>query len=146
MNIVTGLEEKNVLHRVPWQELSSTDDVADKYHRPFLLHTTTRDWINAIFLKSADQRQKWALLACSYCVHIIKKLEQKSLQSEINFLGHLMLPHAEKCYELNTLLDNDTRNQIEWHVLGNLCMTQGSVLNYSSQVRLIQVSIILIQV
>jgi tetratricopeptide (TPR) repeat protein len=127
MNIVTGLEEENVLQRVPWHELSFTDDLADNYDQPFLLHETSRGWVNARLLENPAQKRKLVGLACLYSVRVIKKHEEECMWSDIPSLRRLMLPHAERCYELRADLDTDTRDEIEWHVLGNLCMNQGAM-------------------
>lgn len=123
-SIVSYLAEQNVLQRVSLQEFSSTEDL--HCHRPFLLHKAAREWIEDHLLKDPVHKARSAWLACFYCVQIIKRHGQTGSLLEIQSFGRLIAPHAQKCYDLHHLLDKESLRSIEWHVLGNLCMTQGA--------------------
>lgn len=74
-----------------------------------------------------------AWLACNVCVDGIRKKELDSVTlPEIHDFGRIMAPHAKTCYDdwssvLARWTDNDDDKDIDWHVLGNVCMTQGAL-------------------
>jgi tetratricopeptide (TPR) repeat protein len=114
-----------VIQQVPLTELSFEDD--PQLQSPFLLQEPARGWVNENVLNSAANKANNARLACSYCVGAIKRHDKRAVLSESQSFARLMLPHANQCYKtLRHDLEKDSLDDVEWQVLGNLCMAQGA--------------------
>lgn len=92
----------------------------------FILDPTARDHVRAT-LKDGEQKEN-AWLACNICVDGIREQETtSSYLREIHDFGRIMAPHAKACYDdWSSILEHD-EDDVAWHVLGNVCMTQGAL-------------------
>ncbi|KAK1240587.1 hypothetical protein MKX07_004615 [Trichoderma sp. CBMAI-0711] len=90
----------------------------------FVLDPAAREHVRAT-LKDGEQEEN-AWLACNICVDGIRERETTSSSlSEIHDFGRIMAPHAKACYDdWSRILERDD-DDVAWHVLGNVCMTQG---------------------
>ena len=79
---------------------------------------------------SEGERLENAWLACQMCVGSIRQNSADSTTlREVHSFGKIMAPHAKTCYDdwapaLESIPDS---SNVAWHVLGNVCMTQGAV-------------------
>jgi tetratricopeptide (TPR) repeat protein len=85
---------------------------------------------NAREALSEDKLSEFAYLACTLCVETIRRrdLESSSLP-EIHVFARVLGPHARACFEDwgHFLQRWPQDNDIDWYVLGRVCMTQGAV-------------------
>lgn len=91
----------------------------------FILDPAAREHVRAT-LKDGEVPNAW--LACNVCVDGIREQETtSSYLREIHDFGRIMAPHAKACYDdWSSILDHD-EDDVAWHVLGNVCMTQGAL-------------------
>lgn len=92
----------------------------------FVLDPAAREHVRAT-LKDGEQEEN-AWLACNICVDGIRERETTSSSlPEIHDFGRIMAPHAKACYDdWSRILERDD-DDVAWHVLGNVCMTQGAL-------------------
>jgi tetratricopeptide (TPR) repeat protein len=94
----------------------------------FLLEPSAREYVRTSL--TPDEKTEHAWLACNVCVDGIRKSETQSLKlSQIHDFGRVMAPHAKACYDdwYPLLMEQHEHQGIAWHVLGNVCMTQGVI-------------------
>ncbi|KND91932.1 Nephrocystin-3 [Tolypocladium ophioglossoides CBS 100239] len=77
---------------------------------------------------TSDEKVEHAWLACNVCVDGIREKESdSSTLHEIHGFGRIMAPHAKTCYDdWSGVLEGPEDEDVAWHVLGNVCMTQGA--------------------
>lgn len=94
----------------------------------FILDPAARSWVRESL--GEDRLAEFAYLACTLCVESIRRrdLESSSLP-EIHVFARVLGPHACACFEdWGYLLQRWPQdNDIDWYVLGRVCMTQGAV-------------------
>lgn len=77
---------------------------------------------------SSDEQMESAWLTCNVCVDGIRQKEVDSTSlPEIHDFGRIMAPHAKICYDDWSQVLGQADDDVAWHVLGNVCMTQGAV-------------------
>lgn len=94
----------------------------------FLVDTDVRQHVRDAF--SSNEQIKNAWLACNTCVNSISKSDSNtSSLGEIHEFNRIILPHAKSCYDdWSQILDDSCHKQeVAWHILGNVCMSQGAI-------------------
>lgn len=77
---------------------------------------------------SIDEKVEQAWLACRVCTNGIKENDaDSSTLQQVHTFGSIMLPHARACYDDWAGVLENPPDEVAWHVLGNVCMTQGAL-------------------
>jgi tetratricopeptide (TPR) repeat protein len=79
---------------------------------------------------SDEEKLEHAWMACNVCVDGIKRKEaQSTTVQEIHDFGRIIGPHAKTCFEdwSGVLEASPDQDDVAWHILGQVCMTQGAI-------------------
>ncbi|KAJ6442265.1 tetratricopeptide repeat protein [Purpureocillium lavendulum] len=97
----------------------------------FVVDPAARDHVRDSM--TPEEKFDHAWLACNVCVDGIQRRESASSTiHEIHEFARVMAPHAKTCYtDWSGVLegaddDVDGNEEVAWHVLGKVCMTQGA--------------------
>lgn len=94
----------------------------------FVVDPAARDHVRQTL--TTDEKVEHAWMACNVCVDGIQEKESdSSTLHEIHDFGRIMAPHAKTCYDdWSGVLEGpeDEDEDVAWHVLGKVCMTQGA--------------------
>ncbi|KAK2603805.1 hypothetical protein QQS21_004007 [Conoideocrella luteorostrata] len=109
----------------PTSMLSSQTSASFDY---FVVDAKARDHVRSML--TDDERVDHAWMACNVCVDGIRLKEaQSSTLQEVHEFGRIMGPHAKACFDdwssvLGAISEDD---DVAWHILGRVCMTQGAL-------------------
>ncbi len=97
----------------------------------FVMDSAARDHVRDSLTPEEKFDNAW--LACNVCADGIEKNESaSSTLQEIHEFARVMAPHAKTCYsDWSRVLegpddDVDGNEDVAWHILGRVCMTQGA--------------------
>ncbi|EFY85129.1 hypothetical protein J3459_016513 [Metarhizium acridum] len=94
----------------------------------FVVEPKAREYVRGML--SDEEKVDNAWMACNVCVDGIKnKAAQSTTVQEIHDFGRIMGPHAKACFDdwSDMLQASSDEVDVAWHVLGQVCMTQGAI-------------------
>ena len=94
----------------------------------FVVDSAAREHVREAL--NGEDKFNYAWMACGVCTDGIRQKEADSnTVGEVHGFGRIMAPHAKTCYDdwsgLLTAAEED--GSIAWHILGQVCMTQGAI-------------------
>ncbi|UNI22382.1 hypothetical protein JDV02_008274 [Purpureocillium takamizusanense] len=98
----------------------------------FIMDSAARDHVRGLLTPEEKFDNAW--LACNVCADSIQENESTSpTLQKVQEFARIMAPHAKTCYhDWSRVLegpddDVDGNEDVAWHVLGRVCMTQGAL-------------------
>ncbi|TQV92059.1 Tetratricopeptide repeat protein [Cordyceps javanica] len=137
-DVLEHLIEQQFMYPVYTSDSSQPSSASDASSSP----TSTSSTSTTFFMMDADAREfvrnnlaeddraEHAWLACNVCVNGVRKAsDASSTLREVHTFGRAMAPHAKACFDdcSPALEERPELESVSWHVLGNVCMTQGAV-------------------
>ncbi|TWU74305.1 hypothetical protein ED733_005619 [Metarhizium rileyi] len=108
--------------------ISPSSSQTSSYFDAFVVDPKARDYVRGMLPDEEKVDHAW--MACNVCVDGIKTKEAESnTVHEIHDFGRIMGPHAKTCFDdwSAVLHASPGEDDVAWHVLGQVCMTQGAI-------------------